>query len=266
MPLQSIRPGARIVQRLDGIYHNLAQDYESLNRPIREVFNIADGIVYQSRFDRRLVRTFWGDPNEGAKETVIYNGADLKLFSKNGDKIGFNNIYNIVASALWRPHKRLNDLINGILFLSNEDVSLIILGEVEDRVIHKKIHYMGNIPPSELPKYYRSCFLLAHLAWIDHCPNSVVEALVTGLPVICTNNGGTKELVKDSGIVIQSEPEYDFKLCWLYQPPKVEPELIASAIKKILSNREIYLHDRNDLSIQECAKQYIKFFKEVLDT
>lgn len=264
MPPQLIRPGAKIIQRLDGIYHNLSQNHELLNRPIKEIFEIADGIVYQSHFDKKLVRTFFGDPKIDAKETIIYNGASPKLFSQSGEKIVSKNRYNIITSALWRPHKRLNDLIEGFLYLDNGDIGLIILGDVENRRLHENIHYMGFIDPLELPKFYRSCDLLAHLAWIDHCPNSVVEALVSGLPVICTNNGGTKELVKDSGIVIQSEPEYDFKLCWLYQPPKIDPELIASAIKTILSDKQLYVHDRLDLSIYECAKQYIDFSREVL--
>lgn len=263
-----IRKGAKVVQRLNGIYHNLSQDNEALNRPIREFFYRTDGIVYQSQFSRKLVRTFFGEPKSGAKETVIYNGADPKIFSKQGERIELPTEFNIITSSVWRPHKRLNDLINGFLCLSqdNKDVGLVVLGKVENEIPHPNIYYFSDVNPSDLPKFYRSCDILAHLTWIDNCPNSVVEAIVAGLPVICTNNGGTKELVRDSGVILESEPEWDFKLCWLYQPPKVEPELIADAIKEILSNKTAYIYERQDLNIHECAKQYVHFFKEVLNS
>lgn len=267
MPPQLIRSGAMAVQRLDGIYHNLAQDNEALNRPIKEFFNIADGIVYQSQFSKKLVKTYFGEPKKNAKETVIYNGADPKVFSKEGEKIAIHTRYNIITSSLWRPHKRLNDLVNGFLHLSdsNKDVGLFVLGKVENQIPHPNIYYIGDVSPSDLPIYYRSCDISAHLTWIDNCPNSVVEAIVAGLPVICTNNGGTKELVRDSGIILESEPEWDFKLCWLYQPPKVNSELIASAVLKVLNNREQYIYPRDDLHINNTAKNYLQFFKQILN-
>ena len=44
----------KLVQRLDGIYFNSAQDWKALNEPIRRTFEISSGVIYQSNFNKDL--------------------------------------------------------------------------------------------------------------------------------------------------------------------------------------------------------------------
>ena len=49
-----------------------------------------------------------------------------------------------------------------------------------------------------------------HLAWLDHCPNVVVDARAAACQIICSSAGGTKEIAGPSAIVIE-EDEWDFE-------------------------------------------------------
>ena len=101
---------------------------------------------------------------------------------------------------------------------------------------------------------------MIHLAWLDWCPNTVVEALACGLPVLCSHNGGTRELVKENGVILELEEDYKIgSKVPLYNPPKVDSASITNGILEVL---EMGKHlGRPDLSIYQCASAYEKLLK-----
>ena len=99
---------------------------------------------------------------------------------------------------------------------------------------------------------------MIHLSWLDWCPNSVVEGLGCGLPVLCSSNGGTKELVQESGIIIEIEEPYKIgEKVDLYNPPNVDINYIT---KKILDLIDMPKVNRSDLHIKNSAKLYKDLF------
>ena len=98
---------------------------------------------------------------------------------------------------------------------------------------------------------------MIHLAWLDWCPNTVVEALSCGVPVLCSHNGGTKELVKDNGVIIQLEEDYEIGTkVPLYNPPKVDTNTIVEGVLEVMEKSTIF--ERPDLDIKHVAEQYEK--------
>ena len=41
-----------MIQRLDGIYFNTSQDYNKQNQNIKRTYDMADGVVFQSNFNK----------------------------------------------------------------------------------------------------------------------------------------------------------------------------------------------------------------------
>lgn len=62
-----------------------------------------------------------------------------------------------------------------------------------------------------------------HLAWLDHCPNVVVDAVACGCTVICSSAGGTKEVAGNDAIIIK-EDDWDYRPVELYKPPTMDFE------------------------------------------
>ena len=87
------------------------------------------------------------------------------------------------------------------------------MGSSPDAVVKDNdIFYTGSIPHNLCLEIFAASDWMIHLAWLDHCPNTVVEALSQKCPVICTNSGGTAEIVKNSGVVIIESTPYNFEL------------------------------------------------------
>ena len=242
------------IQRLDGIYFNSEQDYNALNGNIRRTYELSQGVVFQSEFNKKLTKHYFGEHNNSV---VIHNGADLDFISqikpfeaKILDK--YENVWSCASS--WRPHKRLNENIRYFLEHAPESECLIIAGDVpeDQKVKMDRIFYVGNLAiPLLISLYKRSKYFL-HLAWLDHCPNVVVDARASGCKIICSSSGGTREVAGKGAILIE-EDNWDFSPLKLYRPPKMN-------FQKKLENEV----DSCD-NIQEVGKKYYIFLKKTLE-
>lgn len=251
--IESMRryPRIPLVQRLDGIYFNKAFDYNLQNKNILDTYRTANGVIFQSEFNRRLTFQYFGvHPNS----TVIRNGADVELISsipamsseilKKHDKVW-------CCASSWRPHKRLQDNINYFLDKSSENDCLFIAGETAEIIKHDRIFYMGTLPLRELISLYKASDYFIHLAWLDHCPNVVVDARASGCRVICSSTGGTSEVAGADAIIIQ-EPGWDLSPVDLYKPPAMNYSM------KNLKN----IDSKYDMRF--VAKQYKQFLKKLI--
>ena len=255
---------APIVLRVDGIYYDLSANSVEQNRSIENTYHEAAGIVFQCEFARKMLYKYFGKPQKAKYETIIHNGVDGS-FSPQGAKFNYGFKHTIIVSGKWSwKSKRLNQIIECFLVLDCQGLGLVILGEAPNQIIDSRIKYLGFVPPNKLPSYYRGADIMMHMAYVDWCPNGVVEGLASGLPVLTTHNGGVPELIKGSGIIIKNEPDYNLEFIDHNNLPKLDPILVGEAIDILLHNRESFVKSRPDLTIENCGKQYLDFFKRVL--
>ena len=128
---------------------------------------------------------------------------------------------------------------------------LIIMGANPDfSTDDPDIFYTGNVPHSICLEVYAMADWMIHLAWLDHCPNVVVDARASGCKIICSSTGGTSEISGKNSIVIE-EDEWDFRPLRLYEPPALD------FTRKINNN-----YDTN-IDMTYVASQYNKFLGEI---
>jgi glycosyltransferase involved in cell wall biosynthesis len=80
---------------------------------------------------------------------------------------------------------------------------------------------VGDLPHEALIALYKRSKYFVHLAWLDHCPNVVVDARASGCRIVCATAGGTKEIAGKNAIVLQEE-EWNFEPLDLYSPPEID--------------------------------------------
>jgi len=232
-------------QRLDGIYFNTAQNYNVQNRNIKRTYDMSDGIIFQSEFNRDLTFKYFG---ECENYQIIHNGADL-LRIEQIEPLSFDRYENLwCCASSWRPHKRLDENIRYFLEHAGSNDGLMIAGDVpsHQRVKNDRIHYVGTLNQKQLFALYKKAKYFIHLSWLDHCPNVVVDARACGCQVICSSAGGTKEIAGKDAIVIL-EDEWDYKPIALYFPPKMN-----------FSNK-VSIGEDSEISMSKVSKEYKNF-------
>jgi len=206
------RQGIKIIQRLGGINwlhrywrtdfrgYLLAECRNVLMRFIRHF--LADHVVYQSHF----VRDWWEKecgPTRVAS-TVIYNGVDLSQFSPEGPKYKSSAevcIISVEGTQGTDPFNIAISLGRG-LQARGLGVELLVFGvpcnyAEREFAQYPFVRFKGKVPNSELAYYYRGASFFISTDIIAACPNSVLEALACGTPVLGYKIGALPELLDE---------------------------------------------------------------------
>ena len=245
-----------LVQRLDGIYFNANFNCEMMNSNIKKTYEKANGVVFQTKFNKDLVFNWFG---EHSNYKIINNGYDklsLNTFKRNKElEIQFSQ-YDTVWScaASWHSYKRLEDNINYFLENAGPNDCLIVAGSNPDySVEHNNIFYLGNLDIDDLLTVYSLSTYFIHLAYLDHCPNVVIDAAASGCHIICSSSGGTKEIAGANCTILKEEP-WDFSFIEEKNPPKLDFS------KKLLDFPKKTLYNMTQIS-----KQYHSFIGNTIN-
>jgi len=258
-------PQCNNILRLDGLYFDRNNpNCDALNRPIFKCYEMFDKIVFQSNFSKKVYESFTGMK----KDSVIIRNGVPSSFNPSAPPVspyeGVDNYEKVcITSASWRRHKRLEELVEAFKSPRLKHVCLIVLGGSEYNVgvsVPSNVIMMRKYPHRELPSIYASADAMLFISWLDSCPNTVVEALACGIPVMCSHNGGTPELVKDNGLILQLEEDYNYgEKVNLYDPDKVDLDKVVEGILEVLELPKGF--SRDDLHIDQVAANYEKHFR-----
>ena len=177
----------------------------------------SDRIVVLSKYTQEKLKKVYGLP--ASKVTIIPGGVDLERFKPSTNKIeirtGLNlprdhNILFTVRNLV--PRMGLANLISAFKTVLSErrDLFLVIGGEgplapalrkqVEEYGIGNFVSFAGYIPDNQLPSYYQMADLfILPTKELEGFGMVTVEALSSGLPVLGTPVGGTKEILAHLG-------------------------------------------------------------------
>lgn len=277
---RAARAGKPIVQRLDGMnwLHTRTNTgprhwlrAESANLLLTYIrTRIATRIVYQSEFVRQWWQEEHGDTP--ASPHIIHNGVDLSVFSPNEnetpptDKVRILMVEGSLQGGYELGLESAVGLADQLQSRLGKPVELAIVGRVDDSTRHKwtqraaaETTWRGVVPNSEIPTLNRSAHLLYSSDINAACPNSVIEALACGLPVLAFDTGALKELVTpDAGRVVPygGDP-------WKLDPPNVVA-LVAGA-EEILAAPALRVSARRRSEEAFSLDKMVDAYLEVLD-
>ena len=155
-----------------------------------------------------------------AEARVIPNGVDLSIFHP-GDKsairasMGWSHSASVLLFAAngirknsWKDFSTLRDAVARLAQrASGRELLLIALGERghTERIGPAEIRFVPcERDPSSVARYYQAADVYVHAARVDTFPNSVIEALACGTPVVATAVGGIPEQV--TSLTLESGP------------------------------------------------------------
>lgn len=221
---------ARLLSRLGG---SGAARVEGRIREMREVLRAADVLVSPSVFLRDRMAALGVDGIE-----VLPNGheaLDLPARSPAAGTVRFG----FVGSAI--PSKGVHVLARAFRMLADPRASLAIHGPFPayhgDTGYEARVRALlgdaaggvlrGAFAPSELPRVLGSLdVLVVPSIWEENAPLTVQEAFLAGLPVLASDHGGLREMVRDGADGLLFRPGDAGALARAMRRLLEEPELL----------------------------------------
>lgn len=253
--LAAKRNGVRVVQRLNGMNWIHRKRFTGVRHFLKSEWNnrllalirarIANHVVYQSQFARTWWQTVHGSTR--ASHEVIYNGVDLNAFSPQGPgepPTDFIRLLLVEAHLGGGNEPGLENALALAALLARrvpQPVELMVVGDAPSGLrasLHMptgvRVNWAGVVPRDQIPQVDRSAHLLFSADLNAACPNSVIEALACGLPVVSFATGSLPEILEGgAGQVAPYGSNY-----WKLEPPVVEP--LAEAALDVLRHAEEY--------------------------
>jgi glycosyltransferase involved in cell wall biosynthesis len=267
--------------------------YRYLNRTLRRNVDIADGFIFQSAFSRDMVQRLCGALPEKPTHT-IFNGVDLEQFTpapvENGESGRGGAIRILVSHKHWAVKRSwmIPRIIAQMKSLAGREIRVRVLGgdtsnplpgsptplgmmkkNARRYGVLGEFDFIGHVPPEKLPEYYRWAHLMLNLSFADPCPNVVVEALASGLPVIGPSSGGLAELVDRSQWLVDSgeDPFLLYNPYIFFTFPDVDIDAYVRVILDVVENIEAesrYARQRaeNAMDMNNIVERYISALTE----
>jgi glycosyltransferase involved in cell wall biosynthesis len=276
------RAGLRIVQRLDGINwiqrrrptglrHRLRAEYGNLILAfIRR--RLASHVVYQSEFARGWWNDWYGELTSGW--SVVHNGVDLELYRPDGPgqpPLERHRLLVVEGSLGGGYEMGLDNALRLAHLLEAQHglpMEVMAAGKISsahrERVTaqaHVPLLLPGAVGADRIPEIDRSAHVFFSADLHPACPNSVIEAMACGTPVVGFDTGALREIVPETcGRIVPygTNP-------WKLESPDMEG--LAGATATVLRDRPTFsraarLHAEQALGLDKMMEGYLSTLLE----
>ncbi|RPI57162.1 MAG: glycosyltransferase family 1 protein [Acidobacteria bacterium] len=199
--------------------------------PTGIALRMADHVFCLSADDRdELVRSFGRNTDN---TTRIFPGSDLVYVSTNRD---YSRAARVLFAAAWRHNKGITDLVPAFTALAAQydALTLAIVGAgVPEAAIRAAFPQMMQrrltiqTPPTEaeMASTFATADLFLLPSLFEGTPLTLIQAMMSGLPIVTTATCGMKDVIKDeeTGLLI----------------PVRSPEAIRAAVSRLVGDRQL---------------------------
>ncbi|MHB1376983.1 MAG: glycosyltransferase family 4 protein [Candidatus Humimicrobiaceae bacterium] len=197
------------------------------------------------------------------KLVVIHNICDIKILDNKICK----RENRIVFAGILEKSKGIWDAIKAFELLNDKDLYFDIAGDgreldsikkyISDNKI-KNINLLGWVDHNQVTKLYlKSKIIIAPSVWPEPFGRFTLDSMTTKTPIVSTTAGGIPEGIRDQETGLLVEPN--------------NPQQLAEAIKKLLTNKKLYEKISKNLpkeaekySPEVIGNQRIALYKEIL--
>lgn len=228
--------------------------YKVLIPLYKRIWKRADRLVVNSQKLKELLLE-----SGQMKVDTIYNGVDSEELKSNRKSNG----KTIICTSRLVKRKGIDYLLRALKDV--KDFNLILIGDGEERQslenltkelgIENKVEFMGTVKHNDVINYLNKADIFVLPSFAEGMSNALLEAIANGLPVIVTDVGGSKELVKNNGVIIKPGNE----------------EQLRNAIEKLLSDEKLRkqmakesLEVAKKFTWQNIAKEYENLYRGLI--
>lgn len=224
----------------------------------RKIWKKARFVVANSEGLKKLAQ----ETNPKQEIGVIYNGVDTEMFAPAEIK---PEEFTVISTSRFEPRKGLEYLVEGFakFHKKHKTGKLILIGEgsqywkmenqVRNQGIKEATEFVGALERKQMPPWYQKADVFVLPSLNEGMSNSLLEALASGLAIVATDTGGTKELVDESnGVVVK----------------KKSGDEVAGALEELFENKGVLEKMKKTsrkkaegMSWDKMVEGYIKIYK-----
>ncbi len=239
--------GIPLVLNQNGVFYRAwyPDGWERENARMAEVHGAATHVLYQSAFCRRAAERFLG-PAGGTTE-ILYNAVPTDRFTPRAEVRPAWPVTALLTGKITPATAyRLTAALEGLAAARRGglDIVLRVAGYVEpgvvvsaralaDRLgIAAAVTWLGPYTHAQAPDIYRSADIYLMTKHNDPCPNVVLEAMASGLPVVYSDSGGVPELVgAEAGVALAVAESFEENVA-------PSPQAVAEGLARAMRERE----------------------------
>ena len=241
-----------------GFNERFSFQYIFLKPLIRRVWRNAAAVIANSGGLKELAL----ETDRAAKIGIIYNGVNIEDFAQRDNRENEHIVILTVARLIKR--KGIDDLIRAVpaIVKGHQNIKVKIIGEgnmgaelkalAEKLKVSEYIEFLGYVPHNEISNYYSTSDVFVLPSRNEGMSNTVLEAMASGLPVITTDTGGTRELIDGNGIIVPIE----------------DSDVISEAVLRLINDHKLRVSRgmksrkiAENMSWKKVADAYYNFYK-----
>ena len=228
----------------------------------------SNGNIFLTRYAQKIISK---ELNSLNPYKIIPHGVSEdfnNLNKKSTFKLNQKEINILYVSPIWL-FKHQWEVVKAVekVRSKNFNLKLTLVGGFEEKAFRKLkkqrflseskakfVYYLGHIPHIKLPDIYKKADIFIFASSCENMPNSLIEAMRSGLPILSSNRGPMPEVLRDGGLYFDPENYIS----------------IAKAIEKLLFNRNLLfsLTKRSkelskNYSWDRCAQETLEFVNEI---
>ena len=242
----------------------------SFDRAVRRLVKSADRMVFVSEFLRRQGLSLGASE---PKTRVILKGVRLNQFdarSRMRHAVGRPTILTVAGLVAIKGIDHILDALR-LVRSAGFEFSYVVCGDgVQQTMLQRRaeelgladlVDFRGRVPRTVIASHFAAADILVHGSLIEASGNVLLEAMASGVPVVCTDAGGPAEYVQNgvTGFVVPvADPEAMAKriIELLQQPPLLAQ--FGRAARELAERRFSY-----DRMIDETIDVYRQVLSEV---
>ena len=184
-------------------------------------FSLSDGVIFLTQYAKNTIEILTG-PIESYK--VIPHGFQHSDAIKKTDYSLSKKVKFVYVSPTWKFKDHICVLRAATQIKKYDiDFEIVFLGEnkreyknflqlqdyVKENDLSENVIFQGNVHHNEVIKIIAQCDIFIFASLCENMPNTLVEAMGVGLPIICSDAGPMPEVLKDGGLYYEKSNHED---------------------------------------------------------
>jgi len=184
--------------------------------------------------------------SEFKKEIVVTYVSNIAPYKNQ------KTILNAILKFSEKSKLKVNFIGGGNCFYYDEVVKIIN----SKSILKQCVTIFPKLPHSEIISILKKTDIFLYASSCENMPNTLVEGMSTGLPILCSNKGPMPDVLKDTGLYFDPDNANDLK----------------DALEKIVKNKGLREHFSRDAMLESkkyswkrCSHETFTYLEEIMN-